>query len=178
MISRRPNTNLVSMMFRLILISYLAFSTALGPAFCCCQLGRILPGLTSSTCCGHHGTSHSDNFTPRRQDHESHAGNCHHEGSLENHDPNASQSVHEQESPVPCESSCPCGRHDPILVIGKVDVPIAVMVEGWNLLQPIGHAQFVQVASSNLDGHTALFEEKPASLSGMGILRAYQNWRC
>lgn len=169
-------------MFRFLLISYLTMSTALGPAFCCCQLGRILPGLNSSACCGQHGTSHSHDFIPQKQDHESHVGHCHHDDSASvlsgNHESTSSESADEQESRGPCESSCPCGRHDPVLVNGTFELSAVVVAGVLNFLQPIDQTPIVQAAFSNLAYLSASIEERTASLSGREILRAYQIWRC
>ena len=164
-------------MIRIALITYLTISAALGPAFCCCQIGQIVPGFEStSSCCNSRAVS---------ADHDCHSNkSCiHHDGVADHHSASyrtddRQQPSEDQRPQSPCKPNCPCGKHDPGMLVSSVG---EVSIFGSSVL--FGTDWLLGTSSpttlTDLPGKTANFlDVRPALLSGREILRAYQTMRC
>jgi hypothetical protein len=173
-------------MFRLVVITYLTISAALGPAFCCCHINKIFPWLGSTSCCGKANASLTE---PNQHSHR----HSHYSGGSADHHPdkdighpdkdigfdtanNQLQPDSNHESHKPCESKCPCGKEDPGLIVSYSDASSLVAISvgmAWPFVD------YSSLAQTELSGKAAISGIKtPAALSGREILRAYQTMRC
>jgi hypothetical protein len=163
-------------MVRVALFTYLIASAALGPAFCCCRLSQIFPKMCASPCCGKPATSLVES-------HRHSNCQCRHDDDQTGHHPATGtakepQGENKKPSSLPCDSKCPCGKHDPgiLLVSGWSPNSIAAasfIFANWTpgLLSTLVPGEFFG-KSTHRD------KEQPALLSGREMLRAYQTMRC
>ncbi len=163
-------------MIRTALYVYLVTSLALGPAFCCCRIDQFFPGSSSKPCCVKRTLALTE--SPSRSEcHCSHEATASHEYAA-TRDVTKPSSDDKRPTNSPCDSKCPCGKHDPGILVAAVHAPTAsasapLIHAGWEL------CSFWSLVSVEISGKpTELDREKPALLSGREILRAYQTLRC
>lgn len=165
-------------MMRAVFIAYLAISAALGPAVCCCQLRQLVSTDAVATgCCGNAAAE-------LRIEPSSHSC-CAHEPreltSVSNPKGFANTDLlrdSQENSPAPCKSHCPCGRHEPGLLANSVSLVSFSASMSWPAPKFTVDFSALSWGREFLATGTPLDFSRPAALAGREMLRAYHILRC
>jgi hypothetical protein len=166
-------------MLRAALFTYLIVSAGIGPAICCCQLKQFLGVQKSSPCCG---LNLAANKPGKASSHE-HCSRCKHttqDDSLRSAlASDGLSSVNSKPTPEsPCKPNCPCGRHEPGLILTAPELINSSLI-GQYPSQEFGSSYSIAISIvTHLSFVGGFAIEKPAAISGREILRAYQILRC
>lgn len=160
-------------MFKLLLSTYLSLAAGLGPALCCCTIGSFISELSNPNACDHGSCCHSHAST-RSPSHEHHA-------------PSSSRSLNGSERGAHSTSSeddgdhCPCSEHRQTIAVYPASDEIGgsylaaaqhVLLDWTFLALPLVPSE--QDIASTL----RLADDRPCSVYGREILRAYHKLQC